>query len=192
MRPPRLLEWPRSASAGRILTAGLVIVCLVGLGIEAAPESRESNSLAPSEFRTAFALPVPDGAKVVMRSIEPKRWRSLLVLDLDPKDPPEWTDTVLLARLRPIPGVLLGQAMVPCDLPEGGAGAAAWWSFANRLGVRTSSHPSVVDAVKTASPNNRSENPFESSGAAVATPTSGLAPRLDSPISTPVRASEDR
>ena len=192
MRPPRLLEWPSSASAGRILTAGLVIVCLVGLGIEAAPEARESSPLVPSEFHPAFALPVPDGAKVVMRSIEPKRWRSLLVLDLDPKDPPEWTDTVLLARLRPIPGVLLGQAMVPCDLPEGGAGAAAWWSFANRLGVRTSSHPSVVDAVKATRPTSRSENPSETSGAAVATPTSGPALGMDSPVSTPVRASEHR
>lgn len=192
MSPRRLLEWPGSASVGRILTAGLVSICLVGLGIEAAPESRDSTPLVPPDFRTAFALPVPDGTEVVVRSIEPQRWRSLLVLDLDPEDPPEWTDTVLIARLRPIPGVLLGQAMVSCDLPEGGAGAGAWWSFGNRLGVRTSSHTSVIEAVQAARMNTRSENPSGPGGAAGATPTSKPSLDGESPISTPVGPSGNR
>lgn len=192
MNPRRLLESSSPSSTSRILTTGLVAICLVGIGIEVAPESGESPSLVPDGFRTAFALPVPEGTEVVARSIEPKRWRSLLVLDLDPIDPPDWIDTVLVVRLRPIPGVLLCRATTPCDLPEGGAGASAWWSFGSRLGVRTSSHASVVEAVRAARTDLPSENPSASSGEGDATATSDPSPGTESSTSIPVGVAGNR
>ena len=186
----RLLEWPGSASVGRILTAGLVSICLVGLGIEAAPESRDSTPLVPPDFRTAFALPVPDGTEVVVRSIEPQRWRSLLVLDLDPEDPPEWTDTVLIAVFDRFPACSSGRRWSAAIFGRGAG--AGWWSFGNRLGVRTSSHTSVIEAVQAARMNTRSENPSGPGGAAGATPTSKPSLDGESPISTPVGPSGNR
>jgi len=95
---------------------------------------------------------------VIARAIEPARWRSLLVLDLDPLDPPDWTDTVVMLRMKPIPGILMARSSYPFEFPHPFEGAGAWWAFANGIDVKVTSHTSVLDAVSSALTPKKSEN----------------------------------
>jgi hypothetical protein len=134
------------------------MLTVASLGFQSSPGPVE-DSLVPAGFVAGFTLPVPAESQVIARSIEPSRWRSLLVLDLEPRDPADWADTVVILRMKPIPGVLMARSASPCELPHPVNGSAAWWSFANGIDVKVTSHTSVLEAVTSAGTPMESENP---------------------------------
>ena len=134
------------------------MVAVTGIGFQSSTPPAE-KSLIPEGFAAGFTLPVPAGARAIARSIEPGRWRSLLVIDLDPVNAADWTDTVVLLRMKPIPGVLMARSSVPCEFPHPFEGSQAWWAFANGIDVKVTSHTSVLDAVASAVVSMAFENP---------------------------------
>ena len=154
------LRWkdlPARSRARRLVASGLVVLAVAGFGFQSSPRPAE-KSLIPSGFAAGFTLPVPPETRVIARSIEPARWRSLLVLDLDPLDPADWTDTVVMLRMKPIPGILMARSSHPFEFPHPFEGAGAWWAFANGVDVKVTSHTSVLDAVSSVLVPRKSEN----------------------------------
>ena len=154
------LQWKAVSARSRsrhLIASGLAMLTVASLGFQSSPGPVE-DPLVPSGFVAGFTLPVPAGSRVIARSIEPSRWRSLLVLDLEPLDPADWADTVVILRMKPIPGVLMARSTSPCELPHPFDGSGAWWSFANGIGVKVTSHTSVLEAVGSAGTPMESEN----------------------------------
>lgn len=139
----------------KLVVGGLLLVSAVSLGFDATPRTNEAGPRPGSDM--VFALPVPTGARVLDRSIDHIRGRSLLAVDLDPSDPPNPHDTVVLLRLEPIGGVLLARMVEGADLPEP-ASSIEWWTFPYRGDVKVTSHPTVKEAGSTFRRISGSEN----------------------------------
>ena len=57
-----------------------------------------SRAVEPDHGDLQMAIPVPSGTRLLVRSVDPVEGRSIAVLDLDPVNPPDWTDTVVVVR----------------------------------------------------------------------------------------------
>ena len=156
------MQHPESIRIGRLdrpawlMSIGLGIVAMVSLGFESAPRSEDDAPRLGEDM--VLALPVPDGSQVLARSIDHARRRSLLVVDLDPTDPPNSRDIAVFLRLEPVSGVLLARSASPDWLPDPGP-SVNWWIFPHRSEVRVSSHPTMQEAVASLEVSVWSGNP---------------------------------
>ena len=126
-----------------LVAIGLGIVAMVSLGFDAAPHEQEEGPRQGEDM--VLALPVPVGSLVILRSIDHDRRRSILVVDLDPSDPPNFEDTAVFLRLEPIPGVLLARSTSSDWQPDPDP-QAEWWTFPHHCDVKVSSHPNMLEA----------------------------------------------
>ena len=139
----------------KLMVGGLLVISGVSLGFDAIPRANEASPRPGSDM--VLALPVPTGARVLERSIDHIRGRSLLAVDLEPSDPPTAQDTMVLLRLEPIAGVLLARMVGGAELP-GPASSIEWWTFPHRGDVKVTSHPTTKRAGSTFRVERASEN----------------------------------
>lgn len=172
----------------RLAVCGLLLVSAVSLGFDAMP--REVELPGPGED-LLLALPVPIGARVLQRTIDHVRGRSLLAIDLDPTDPPTSRDTVVLLRMEPIAGVLLARVVDGGDLTQPSS-PSDWWTFPHRGDVMVTSHPTVRDAESTFGAVGWSGNHRAGSSGGSAIPASRTIDPGESRGSTRVEARFDR
>ena len=136
----RILSPGRSA---RLVALGLAMVAMVSFGFDAVPRRPETGPRLGEDM--VLALPVPTGALVLDRRIDHASRRSLLVVDLDPSNPPSFDDTAVFLRLEPIPGVLLARS-TRVDWEPGPDRETDWWTFPHHHEVKVSSHPTMLEA----------------------------------------------
>ncbi len=106
-----------------------------------------NRSVAGGHDDLQMAIPVPSGTRLLVRSVDSTEGRSIAVLDLDPGNPPDWTDTVVVIRRRALPGVMVGYATQPVVLPPASASTDQWRAFAAGNAVRIDPHPDLRAAI---------------------------------------------
>lgn len=147
-RDPHPVETGRSRGGGRPFVLGGVAVLLAAILGADAPRAA---SVEQGGRDLEMAIPVPRGVRLLVRSLDPREGRSIAVLDLDPETPPDWTDTVVVLRRRALPGVMVGYATRPVDLPPESASIDEWRAFAARSAVRIDPHPDLRHAMAAVS-----------------------------------------
>ena len=94
-----------------------------------------------------MAIPVPPGVQMIARGLDPAQGRSISVLDLDPTTPPTWNDVVVIVRRRALPGVMVGYATEPVEVPPPSSTIDDWRAFAAGNIVRVDPHPDLRSAM---------------------------------------------
>lgn len=144
-----------------LVAIGLGLVAGVSLGFDAVPRDADEEPRQGEDM--VLALPVPSGSEVILREIDHVGRRSLLVVDLDPSDPPTFDDTAVFLRLEPIPGVLLARSTSSGWQPDPGP-LTDWWTFPHHHEVKVTSHPTMREAAAAFRPSKGSENPSTEMG----------------------------
>ncbi len=145
IQPPR-----RSvAHAARLALLGLLVAGAVSVLIE------RDGSIDPVPSDVGLVIPVPASVRLIHRGIERDSGRSVSVFDVDPSNPPTWTDVYVVTRRRDVPGVSVSHATEPVELPSASASIDDWRAFAAGASVRLESHESLWSVA--ASLGDRSE-----------------------------------
>ena len=142
--------------SARLVITGMMATAVVSLGFDGLPREREHEPRPGEDM--VLALPVPPDARVLVRRIDHAGRRSLLVVDMDPTDPPDFEDTAVFLRLEPFPDVILARSTRADWRPDPDHGVS-WWTFPHSGDVKVSSHPTMVEAASAFRESQGSGNP---------------------------------
>jgi hypothetical protein len=135
-----VVERPSFARAGRIALCGILAAGAVSVIIDRDP------AIGVGHSDLDLAIPVPATARLVERRIDLDTGRSIAVLDVDPATPPAWDDIYVVTRRHDLPGVQIGFATEPVEVPTASASIDAWRAFAAGSAVRVEPHADLRSA----------------------------------------------